>query len=158
MPDLIPPQELLDNLHDIHLPFIVGWWPPAPGWWVITLCLIFLSIACWRAYRRHQRSLKVQALNELKRLSTSQQPSDQWITSLSALLKRVAISRFGRSSTASLHGQEWLDFLNEQGQTDFFSLSQGLCLGESLYQSSTTPQIDQQALLSAARQWIKYTC
>ena len=30
----------LDKLHDIVLPETVGWWPLAPGWYVLLLALL----------------------------------------------------------------------------------------------------------------------
>jgi hypothetical protein len=158
MPTPTPPKELLDKLHDIHLPAIEGWWPPAPGWWLIVCVLLLLGFASVRLYLRYQRSLKVRALRALQQLTLSQQSPEQWLVSLSALLKRVAISRFGRVNVATLHGRAWTNFLNKHGKTDFFDQPQGQLLGNPLYQPAQSAQPDRKALLSAAKQWIKSAC
>jgi len=33
----------LSSLHDIHLPEAIGWWPLAPGWYLLTAAI---AIAC----------------------------------------------------------------------------------------------------------------
>lgn len=51
------PQDPLSQLRDIHLPATGGFWPPAPGWWLLALILL-LSLAglCWLLHRRHRRT------------------------------------------------------------------------------------------------------
>jgi len=65
LPDQIPMQQAanpvsqdtdpLAGLHDIHMPEAIGWWPPAPGWWLL-LGLVFISIAALFFYRRWNAS------------------------------------------------------------------------------------------------------
>ena len=39
-------------LRDLQLPETVGWWPLAPGWWVlITLFVAGFAYLSWRWYR-----------------------------------------------------------------------------------------------------------
>jgi hypothetical protein len=40
------------HLRDIHLPPPAGWWPLAPGWWIlIGIALLLLTWLAWRGYR-----------------------------------------------------------------------------------------------------------
>ena len=49
-------QDLLQQLHDIHLPAALGRWPLAPGWLVLLgmlLLLLILGVVWgWRWFRR----------------------------------------------------------------------------------------------------------
>ena len=42
-------------LRDLHLPDAIGWWPLAPGWWVvIALVAALLGYILWRVYKHWQ--------------------------------------------------------------------------------------------------------
>ena len=56
-------------LRDIHLPGPIGWWPPAPGWWLVA-ALVLVAVALYGVhyYRgRHKRA----ALRALTRVRTA---------------------------------------------------------------------------------------
>lgn len=100
----------LQQLRDIHLPEQVGWWPLAPGWWLLlALCVVaVLSILkVWRKRRARRRAM-MQALRELDALDVTMAD----VTSrINALLKRLALTYFPRVQSARLYDQAWLDFL-----------------------------------------------
>lgn len=60
-------MEQLKYLHDFHAPEAIGFWPPAPGWIVLTLLVI--GLLAWSIvvlYRRHQRNAwRREALRQL---------------------------------------------------------------------------------------------
>ena len=33
-------EELLEQLADIHLPTEISYWPPAPGWWILSILVV----------------------------------------------------------------------------------------------------------------------
>ena len=40
-------------LRDLHLPDAIGWWPLAPGWWVIlAIVAAVLGYVAWRLHKR----------------------------------------------------------------------------------------------------------
>ena len=123
---------------DLQLPDPVGWWPPAPGWWLL-LIMAMLAIAGAMQYRRKwrrqpgQRKLRSAALGELDayyqryQLSRAQAPAGagdepgpetaQFIQQVSALLKRVALLGHEPQLVAGLSGEPWADFLT-RGQDE----------------------------------------
>jgi hypothetical protein len=102
----------LQDLHDIHLPAPVSWWPPAPGWWLLAalLALIVIGLLVWRQLRR-RNNWRRYALGELATLRQHSSPASA-VRELSVLLRRVAISRFPREEVAALSGDAWLGFLD----------------------------------------------
>lgn len=102
----------LSQLHDIHLPKPVSWWPPAIGWWLLLVLLLALIVLGYWLYRRHQRQQwRRDALAELQRLK-QQCSGKELVVELSILLRRVAITRFPREEVAALTGDRWLAFLD----------------------------------------------
>ena len=120
-----PNANALAQLHDIHQPLPIGWWPLAPGWYVLVFLLVvfFVSVVfLGLRYHYHTRA-KRQALRVLQRYEEEylQQPNSQLTASrLSELLKRVALVYYPRTQVASLQGRAWIEFLNETGgDSDF---------------------------------------
>ena len=144
----------LSTLRDIHLPSSVPWWPPAVGWWLVLaliIVLILLSIIGWRAYR--QQRLKRSALRELQAIQTAfaaHNNRQQLLSDVSALLRRVCISLYPRTTAASLTGTAWLDLLNSNSNA--FNKQLGQLLISGPYQAQS--DYDSADLLTAVQHWL----
>lgn len=149
-------SDALQGLRDIHLPAPVSFWPPAPGWWLLALLLVLVLIAAgwwWRRYRRTAyRRAALQELQNLQQALRQGRADTPIIAELSVLLRRTAISRYGRQQVAALHGTAWLAFLDRTGRTTHFS-TQGQALLEAPYRRDTTMQAE--PLLTLAQRWLQ---
>jgi Domain of unknown function (DUF4381) len=149
-------SEALKDLRDIHLPDPVPFWPPAPGWWLLALVVVLLLIAAGWLWKRHRRTAYRRAalreLQQLRQALTQGQARTSIIAELSILLRRAAISRYGRQQVAALNGTAWLDFLDRTGRTTHFS-TQGQALLDAPYRRDTLEQIE--PLLSLAQRWLQ---
>jgi hypothetical protein len=150
----------LSQLRDIHLPAPVSWWPPAPGWWLLLIIVVLgVSIARFIYYRRKRNAWRRTAIAQLRQLrdqAARQESSQTVVCELSVLMRRVAISRFPRESSASLSGDKWLAFLdnNGHGGTGFQS-----AIGKLLVTAPYSPQMkvsstDLTRLLTLCENWI----
>lgn len=145
-------QDPLTNLRDIHLPETIGFWPPAPIWWLIFLAVL-AGVVCLVVYltKKHKKNLyRRQAVSELDTLAQNHQRNGdtaQLLSQINALLKRTAMSHQGRQSgIEQLTGTAWLDFLQRQHSTQRH-LFNGIewVFTDAIYRSS--PQISDAQLL-----------
>lgn len=146
-------------LRDIHLPEAVSWWPPAPGWWILTALVLGTIAGGWFLYRRHiemKRSAVRLAREQLQqivsRYESERDPLDL-LRQLSVLLRRLSISLFPRTEAASLTGQTWLEFLDRQSRQNHFSTGTGRLLSEAPYRREVSSSEAEQ-VLGYCRQWI----
>jgi hypothetical protein len=139
-------------LRDIHLPTPVSWWPPAPGWWLLSGLVLILVLLLWLLlrYRRRRRlrRLALRQLTELARLADTELAAP-----LSRLLRQAALSHFPPRETAGLQGQAWLEFLDRPFKDQPFSKGVGRCLADAPYRPPT--QVETGALLSLCQAWLK---
>jgi hypothetical protein len=153
------PTDPLAQLKDIHLPEAVSWWPPAPGWWGGTAVVLALLLwAAWRGVRYWRKTAyKRAALRELKQLRRRGGQPQQLLTDLSVLLRRVALAAFPAEEVASLHGKDWLAFLDRSGQTQAFSRGVGHYLAAAPYAPDlpNTAGQDLDVIWRLARDWIR---
>ncbi len=104
-------------LREIHLPDAVGWWPPAPGWWILPILVLLAAGIIWYSrllYKRRRYSAINMARKELVRIKSRyavDRDAGHCVRSVSGLLRRLCISVFPRAESAGLTGAEWLAFL-----------------------------------------------
>ena len=106
----------LDRMHDIIVPDAVGFFPPAPGWYILLLLsLALLFHVTLQAYRRYRAdAYRREALQEI---STYSEPNRENVLALLSLAKRVGISAYGREKIASLSDDAWWDFMETHSDT-----------------------------------------
>jgi hypothetical protein len=150
----------LAQLRDIHLPEPVGWWPPAPGWWLLLAALLalFLLLSLWRRQARLRRWRR-EARTAISRLRQQHQQRPESgravVEQLSALLRRIAITRFPAVEVASLSGEAWLQFLDRPLKgSNAFQQGAGRLLAQAPYRSQHVNIREVEALLNLAERWL----
>lgn len=145
-------------LRDIHLPEAISWWPLAPGWWILlTLVMSLIFVLIWQLTKKdsakNQRLLNKyidQEIEKLQQIETDQ----QFIEELSTLMKRIAISRYGKK-VSGYTGEKWLRFLDSRLPDEAnkpFSKGAGRALLDLPYQQS--PQLDRSELIETLKDWM----
>lgn len=102
-------QNPLAQLHDIIPPDAPDFWPPAPLYWFLLIASVGLIAGAIYLYKR----VKSERLKYRAALSQLQQLKDNGadFIALNQLVKGVALLYFPRQQVASLHGEQWFDFL-----------------------------------------------
>ncbi len=144
-PDQLP-------LHDIHLPAPIGWWPLAPGWWILCGLILLIPIFVWILWRfRQRRQMQRIALQQLEKMADLPEP--ELLVALSRLLRQAAIIHFPRHDCAGLSGQAWLEFLDRPLSDRPFSTGVGRCLIDAPYRPDI--EVDSGALIALCQRWLK---
>ncbi len=163
-----PQTDPLAALRGIHLPEAVGIWPPAPGWWAVLAVAMGLIVLAVVAVAVRRASLAHHALRELDALEGVPGDLQLLAMSVSALLRRVALRRFGRTRVASLHGTAWQEFLSETSphgkrRRATVDTDMGRLLALAPYAPPGTASFDLEggnasnaSVLAAARSWIRW--
>ncbi|MBT8086618.1 MAG: DUF4381 domain-containing protein [Gammaproteobacteria bacterium] len=145
-------------LRDLHLPEPVGWWPLAPGWWVLLLIAVAaLGYFAWRAYRQWRHNApRRHALKELAHYEAEYLEHRNPVMlgkRLSELLRRAVLAYAPREEVAGLTGDAWLEWLDRDMPLPYFHTEGGRRLIELPYRDpdGDFSDVDVDALLSAVR-------
>ncbi|WP_146345299.1 DUF4381 domain-containing protein [Falsiphaeobacter marinintestinus] len=138
--------ELLELLEEVPVPAPVSMVPQTPGWIVLGIVLLTISIVVYRRVRNHRRAeaYRKAALAELGQ--TADDPAR-----IADVLRRTALAAFPREQVAGLYGQDWLTFLDQSFPGSGFASGPGQVLTTAAYRD-TAPSSD---LGKLARDWIK---
>ncbi|MFT6986489.1 MAG: hypothetical protein ACJAT7_002325 [Psychromonas sp.] len=111
-------QNPLAQLHDIITPSAPSFWPPAPLYWLLLIISIVLITGAIYLYKRvkSERQKYQMALSKLQQLKD--EGAD--FIALNKLVKGVALLYFPRQQVASLHGEQWFDFLHTYSERPLF--------------------------------------
>lgn len=148
-------------LHDIRGLDAIPWWPLAPGWWFVAgVCLVLLTVVAIRLlirrdpaasrYRDARRRLRI-----LRRRVRKDSVKDI-ASSLSELLRRIAMLRATRQDCAGLSGESWLEWLKESDPNGFDWVGRGELLLVVPYapEGSDVKRRELRKLIDAALGWV----
>ena len=150
------PQDL--PLRDLHLPADIGWWPLAPGWWLLLaiagcgLCwMLFSAFKKWRANRPRRAALK--QLEAISRDFASDNDLASFSKQLSELLRRALLAYAPRDEVAGLTGEPWLEWLDRGLDAPLFASGPGRHINSLPYENhdARTGGVDTDALIDAVR-------
>lgn len=144
-------------LRDIHLPEAVGWWPPAPGWWLL---VVMIPLTVWLGIRLYKRFTRQTAIKSARKILAGIKQDglhDDFdkLCQLSVLIRRVAISLAPRSEAASLTGSAWLEYLDRSMDGQPFSQGVGRQLIEGPYRERRALTMDLPELITLCEDWLK---
>ena len=150
-------ENPLVNLKDIHLPPAVSFWPPAPGWWILSVLFIssiyFGALWLYKRYKKRKPITEaLRLLNNLQILHENSKDEVKSLRNLSNLLRRTALTFYKHDAVASLYGHSWLEFLDKTGNTQDFSKGVGKVLGNEAFQKNLNT--DMGTLFSLVKKWI----
>jgi len=134
-------------LRDIHLPGLIAWWPPAPGWWLVAALALAGLVAFALYYRngRHRRAA-LRVVGKVRAALEQGAEPVECLQRVSTTLRRFAMTTADQQSVASLRavggvterpdsdevagliGQRWLRYLDSRWQRDEFTGGAGRLL------------------------------
>jgi hypothetical protein len=149
--------QLISQLRDIHAAADPGWWPPAPGWWLVALLVLVALLFLGRALARQLGALRRrrQWLRALQRLDEQCDPEarpQEFLAGLNRLFRAVALRAFPANACARLQGEEWVAFIRSSlpdgpGAACLSALARG--------PYEPLPEFEAAALREQARAWVE---
>lgn len=148
-------DDLLQQLRGLAEPAAPGFWPPAPGWWLLAVLALTALVWLVRAARQQHRKgaparfARSQLAALAVRFKRGELQQADYIDEVNALLKRVAFTGALAESARRAWGEPWLILLDTATHSTDFSNGPGRVLGADRYQapSSDTFEPDRFAAL-----------
>ncbi len=154
------PEEI--PIRNLHLPQLIGWWPMAPGWWILFgLALCGLGYLTWRAVQKFRgNAARRRALSQLRYLRAEYAWSGDAVSlgiRLSELLRRAMLAYAPRDEVAGLTGTSWLEWLDRGLTCKAFSDGPGRHIESLPYRKpdADAGDVDIDGLIEAVRQRLK---
>ncbi len=151
------PQDI--PLRGLHLPDAVGWWPFAPGWWLLIAVMLVaavLLVRAWRAHRAHSAARR-KALRQLEESRSAYAYHGDPVVlgaEVSELLRRAMLAYAPRAEVAGLTGDAWLAWLDRDLDESRFERGAGRVLLDLPYRNPETAakDVDIDGMLAAVRE------
>ncbi|QWU99484.1 DUF4381 domain-containing protein [Francisella salimarina] len=152
-------NDLLAQLKDIYLPARVSqWWPLAYGWWLLLslIVLAFIIFLIILHFRKKRNSYKDSIVNDFRRTieETQQNKPKEALQNISVYLKRVALQKFPNQEIKTLHGEQWLEFLDSKMKKQNFKNTKANMLANS-YRAIELDRQTLNEILTVAEQWLR---
>lgn len=144
-------------LRDIHMPAALDWWPPAPGWWLVSIGTAAALLALFVLQRRHRvRAVVLKELECIRRdLDAGAQPLT-CVQRISTVLRRYAMTiSADPAAVAGLTGDRWLAYLDARSDRPRFATPAGAALVSAPYSPPGHVDAEQaRALVQCCVEWV----
>ncbi|AJI53982.1 DUF4381 domain-containing protein [Francisella philomiragia] len=152
-------NDLLAQLKDIYLPARVSqWWPLAYGWWLLLglIVLAFIIFLIILHFRKKRNSYKDSIINDFRMAieETQQNKPKEVLQNISVYLKRVALQKFPNQQIKTLHGEQWLDFLDSKMKNQNFKNTKANMLA-NCYRAVELDKQTLNEILTVSEQWLR---
>ncbi len=147
---------LIGRMADIAVPEPVSYAPQTAAWWVVASVLVMaVGVTIYVAFRRRKaNAYRRQAIFELDALE-KRVTAEAAYGDLASLVRRTALAAFPRQQVASLHGDDWLAFLDRTGPGGFRD-GPGRSLATAPYDGGRALSANDRAMLvRTVRNWIR---
>jgi len=158
---MIPMQNTLIgeslDLGPLYEPEAVEFSFATPGWYVLgALLLLLLVYVIMKAARLYvKNAYRRSALRSLTEIEEGlRQDYETGLREVLVLLKRVAMEAFGRETVAPLHGDDWLEFLEEKGKDTPFR-EYGSTIFTAVYAAGEIEEHQLGNIIGLCKRWIK---
>lgn len=149
-------QPDLTGLKGLHIPSEPPFFPPAWGWWVVSIAVLIILTGLFFLLHRSFFSAKNYALRELKYLAQAQQNPVLLGREISKLLKRIVLFLFPRNRFSTLSADEWSSFLVNKAP-GIFSKEQANFIAFSVFLPDNKVQtLNTKILIRQTRLWIQH--
>jgi Ca-activated chloride channel family protein len=153
------PNDPVAGLIDIPLPVMVNFWPQTWTSRVAAVLLVLGLIAAivWIVRRWHADRYRRAALAELDGILHERARKDAAATTdaLALLVRRTALTVFGRDTIVPLIGPAWLTFLDHSYGGQEFSQGAGRMLATAPYAQLPVTPSDVMSLEDLVRRWLR---
>ena len=143
--------QALEDLRPLHLPPDIGWWPPAPGWWLLVVLMV--SLGAWVLFVWRRGAARREALRIIRQMECDELAGPALAQQINVLLRRYAMACYPQLNAQSLAGDAWLEFLNRHGAGRDFSGATAQALTQAPFAPNAS--VDRNELIDLARHWVK---
>jgi hypothetical protein len=133
----------------------------APGWYVLgVLFLLLIVLVVWLSVRYYRHNLyRKHALRFLKSVEQQLFPAKEFgevVYQTQMLIKRMAMSRYGRQNAAGLKGDQWITFINNTWREKSFDEADEKLVNANIYMPQQKVSADEATrFIEKSRRWIK---
>ena len=184
--NLTPPSQgvnsasPLDQLPPLMLPDPVGWWPPAPGWWLVMVLILGVLIAgtLWMLQRIHagrarraalalatqqwddylqrrSREDSLEGAHGVRQETTAHDNTTGYLFATVQLIRRFCQQQYPQLETNQLSGEQWLHQLDAIVRKNLFDSPQGQVLISIYRADQHTSFQDAEQLHNTVIQWLR---
>jgi hypothetical protein len=133
----------------------------APGWYVLggllVLLLIGLVVLIFKYYQLNKyRKHALHFLADTEQKCIDLKAFDMLVYEANMLIKRIAMSRYGRQTVSGLRDGQWTDFINRTWREKSFDAKDEALINQTIYQAQEgITAEDAQAFIQKAKRWIR---
>ena len=129
-----------NSIGELMEPDAIGFSFGAPGWNILLLLFlaVLFGIALWKLYQYKKNKYRRLAINELNSINKGQNEASYIILNTISILKRVAITAYGRNNIASINGSRFLEFMQTKTRIAIFTNEVEKIFTKHLYEGSKT--------------------